>query len=147
VHDLTPAALEHRTLPEALEEAVARWSATSAASSELTVTGTAEPLHGEIEATLLRITEEALSNVARHAGASRVAITLSYFGDEVTLDVRDDGRGFDPSAVRPRSTTGGFGLDGMRARAARVAGAIDVESEPGGGTALAVRVPLVRDDS
>ena len=147
VHDLTPAALEHRTLPEALEEAVARWSATSAASSELTVTGTAEPLHGEIEATLLRITEEALSNVARHAGANRVAITLSYFDDEVTLDVRDDGRGFDPAAVRPRSTTGGFGLVGMRARAARVAGAIDVESEPGGGTALAVRVPLVRNVS
>lgn len=147
VHNLAPGPLEHRTLPDALQEAAARWSVTSTARLELTVTGVAERLHEEIEATLLRITEEALGNVAKHANAGRVGVTLSYLDDEVTLDVRDDGRGFDPRDVPPRSERGGFGLDGMRARAERVAGSIEIESEPGGGTALAVRVPLVRDDS
>jgi signal transduction histidine kinase len=65
---------------------------------------------------------------------------------EVTLDVRDDGRGFDPLELPARTGTGGFGLDGMRARAERIAGALTVESEPGGGTAVSARVPLVRHD-
>ena len=98
----------------------------------------------EVAATLLRIAQEALANTAKHAGATRAGVTLSYMGDEVTLDVRDDGRGFDPVAVVPRSRTGGFGLAGMRARAERVAGAVAVESEPGQGTAISARVPLVR---
>lgn len=63
---------------------------------------------------------------------------------EVALDVRDDGCGFDPLALVRRSGSGGFGLDGMRARAERVAGSFTVESEPGHGTALSARVPLVR---
>ncbi|GAA2247046.1 hypothetical protein GCM10010145_12700 [Streptomyces ruber] len=57
-------------------------------------------------------------------------------GDEVTLDVRDDRRGFDPFALPPRTGTGGFGPDGMRARAERIAGSLTVESEPGFGTAV-----------
>lgn len=66
-------------------------------------------------------------------------------GDEITLDVRDDGRGFDPLVLRPRSGSNGFGLDGMRARAERIAGTVTVESEAGGGgTAVSARVPLVR---
>lgn len=119
---------------------------TSAARLDLTVTGDVEPLHEEIEATLLRITEEALGNVAKHADAARVGVTLSYIDDEVTLDVRDDGCGFDPRHLPPRTIRGGFGLDGMRVRAERVAGSLEIESEPGGGTAIAVRVPLVRHD-
>ncbi len=63
---------------------------------------------------------------------------------ELTLDVRDDGRGFDPAAPAPPSRTGGFGLGGMRARAERIAGTVEVESEPGAGTAVSARVPLVR---
>jgi signal transduction histidine kinase len=67
-------------------------------------------------------------------------------GDEVTLDIRDEGRGFDPLAVPPRTGSGGFGLDGMRARAQRIAGTLAVESEPSQGTAISARVPLVRHD-
>jgi signal transduction histidine kinase len=144
VHDLIPGPLENRTLPEALKETVERWSATSAARSDLTVVGTVEPLHDEIESTLLRITEEALSNVTKHANAVRVGVTLSYIDDEVTLDVRDDGRGFDPGHAPQPSDSGGFGLDGMQVRAGRVGGVLDIESEPGGGTAISARVPLVR---
>ncbi|GAA3195125.1 sensor histidine kinase [Streptomyces ramulosus] len=144
VQDLGPGDLEHDALPEALEKLVRNWSERAGARAGLTVTGTVEPLHDELEATLLRIAQEALANVDRHAAATRVGVTLSYMGDEVSLDIRDDGRGFDPLALPPRSATGGFGLGGMRARAERVAGTLGIESEPGAGTAVSARVPLVR---
>ena len=146
VHNLAPAALADDTLPDALEKTVTAWSGRTGVRPRFTVTGTAEPLHDEVAATLLRIAEEALSNTARHAAAGRVGVTLSYMGDEVTLDIRDDGRGFDPLTAPRRTPGGGFGLDGMRARAERVAGTLTVEAEPGHGTAVSARVPLVRDD-
>ncbi|MEU5597911.1 sensor histidine kinase [Streptomyces sp. NPDC020298] len=146
VHNLAPVALEHDGLPEALKKTVAEWGERACVSAEFTVTGTAEQLHEEVAATLLRIVQEALSNAARHARASRVGVTLSYLGDEVILDIRDDGTGFDPLALPERTRAGGFGLDGMRARAERIAGTLTVESDPGHGTALSARVPLVRHD-
>ncbi|WP_285698953.1 sensor histidine kinase [Actinomadura sp. NBRC 104412] len=132
VHNLAPAPLEHDTLPEALKKIV-----NTCPEAHLTVTGLVEPLHEEIEATLLRIAQEALANARRHAHASRIGVTLSYMDDEVTLDVRDDGRGFSEPG-------GGFGLNGMRERAERVLGMLEVESEPGQGTAISARLPLVR---
>lgn len=101
VHDLLPAALEHDDLPGALKKTVTIWSQRTGVRVEFTVTGTAEPLHDEVGATLLRIAEEALANAARHADASRAYVTLSYMGDEISLDVRDDGRGFDPAVLPP----------------------------------------------
>ncbi|MFI6120444.1 sensor histidine kinase [Streptomyces sp. NPDC051064] len=144
VHNLVPVALEHDTLPGALKKTVGAWAERTGVRADFTVTGTVEPLHDEVGATLLRIAEEALANAARHAGAARTGVTLSYMGDEITLDVRDDGCGFDPAAPHPHSGTGGFGLGGMRARAGRIAGTVEVESEPGMGTAVSARVPLVR---
>lgn len=146
VQNLAPVALENDGLPEALKKTVAEWGERTGVRAEFTVTGTAEQLHEEISATLLRIAQEALSNASRHAHATRLGLTLTFLGDEVILDIRDDGRGFDPLALPARSTAAGFGLDGMRARAERVAGALTVESEPGHGTALSARVPLVRHD-
>ncbi len=144
VHNLAPAALEHDELTGALEKTVADWAEQHRVRADFTVTGSAEPVHDEIAAALLRIAGEALANTGRHAGASRVGVTLSFMDGELALDVRDDGRGFDPAATAPASRAGGFGLGGMRARAERVAGAVEVESEPGGGTAVSARVPLVR---
>jgi signal transduction histidine kinase len=130
VQDLAPGHLEHDTLPEALKKIIDD-------RTHLTITGTVEPLHDEIEATLLRIAQESLANATRHANADRIGVTLSYMDDEVTLDIRDDGRGFSRPA-------GGFGLTGMRERAERVAGTLEIESEPGHGTAVSARVPLIR---
>ncbi|MDL4773915.1 sensor histidine kinase [Actinomadura xylanilytica] len=130
VQDLAPTHLEHDTLPEALKKI-------TDGRAHLTVTGPVDPLHDEIEAALLRIAQEALGNATRHARASRVGVTLSYMDDEVTLDIRDDGRGF----TRPSR---GFGLTAMRERAERVAGTLEIESEPGRGTAVSARVPLIR---
>ncbi|NEB05767.1 sensor histidine kinase [Streptomyces sp. SID13726] len=146
VHNLAPVALEDDGLPEALKKTVAEWGERTGVRAEFTVTGTAQLLHEEVAATLLRIAQEALSNAARHARASRLGVTLSFLVDEVILDIRDDGVGFDPLALPARTRTGGFGLDGMRARAERIAGHLTVESEPGHGTALSARVPLVRHD-
>jgi signal transduction histidine kinase len=130
VRALAPTHLEDDTLPEALKKITGD-------RAHLTITGTVEPLHGELEATLLRIAQEALANATRHAHADRIGVTLSYMDDEVTLDIRDDGRGFTgPSA--------GFGLTAMRERAERVAGSLEIESEPGRGTAVSARVPLIR---
>ncbi|WP_405869256.1 MULTISPECIES: sensor histidine kinase [unclassified Streptomyces] len=147
VHNLAPVALENDGLPEALKKTVAEWGERTGVRAEFTVTGTSEQLHEEVAATLLRIVQEALSNAARHARATRVGVTLSFLGDEVILDIRDDGTGFDPLALPTRTHSGGFGLDGMRARAERIAGSLTVETEPGHGTALSARVPLVRHDT
>ncbi|MEU6877834.1 sensor histidine kinase [Streptomyces sp. NPDC046712] len=147
VQNLSPVALEHDTLPEALKKTVATWSERTGITTRFTVTGTEEPLHDELAATLLRIAQEALANAERHSGASRAGVTLSYMGDEITLDVRDDGRGFDPGSVPARTAGGGgFGLDGMRARAERLAGCVTLETAPGEGTAISARVPLVHHE-
>ncbi|WP_033440454.1 sensor histidine kinase [Saccharothrix sp. NRRL B-16314] len=138
VHALSPPALVDANLPDALAEVVAGWTDQTGVAASVHTTGAARALHPEVEVTLLRAAQEALTNVAKHAAASRVGLTLSYMEDVVTLDVRDDGSGFDPE-VR----TGGFGLVGMRQRVSRLAGALVVESEPGGGTAVSASVPAI----
>jgi len=144
VQALKPLALDGARLPDALAAQAARWSATSGIEAGVTTTGTARPLHPEVEVTLLRIAQEALANVAKHAGASRAAITLSYMEDVVTLDVLDDGKGFDPDGERPAAGDGtGFGLIGMRQRARRLNGQLEIESRSGGGTVVCASVPAI----
>ncbi|MET0419082.1 MAG: sensor histidine kinase [Actinoplanes sp.] len=143
VQALRPQTLDSAALPEAISEIVDGWSDRAGVPAKFITTGTHRPLLPEIETTLLRTAQEALANVARHADAGRVALTLSYMEDVVTLDVRDDGAGFDPAVPAPRSAEGGFGLAAMRERLLRIAGTLDVESEPGGGTALSACVPAI----
>ncbi len=139
-----PAALESRSLPEALQAVARDWSDRNGIPIDVTVTGEAIALNPDIEVALLRTAQEALANVARHAGATRAGLTLSYMGDVVALDVRDDGVGFSvPEPGGIAGAGGGFGLTGMRQRVARVAGSLAVESEPGGGTAVSARVPAI----
>ncbi|WP_430790456.1 sensor histidine kinase [Actinoplanes sp. G11-F43] len=142
VQNLAPLSLANAELPQALRTTVLQWAERSGARAEFTLTGTIVDLHGELPATILRITQEALTNAAKHSGATRVGVTLSYMASEVTLDIRDDGRGFDPRRPPRRDRTGGFGLEGMRNRAERVGGTLTVESEPGYGTAISTRLPV-----
>jgi signal transduction histidine kinase len=137
-----PPQLDGRSLLEAVTAVADEWTAQYGLPVEVSSTGEAVPLHPEIELALLRIAQEALANVAKHAGATRARLTLSYMGDVVTLDIRDDGVGFvPPTSTAPRGL--GFGLSGMRQRANRVAGTLSIESEPGGGTAISARVPAI----
>lgn len=144
VHAVGPAALESARLPEAIGEVTKRWAAVNSVAAVLTTTGDARPMHPDVEVTLLRTAQEALANVGKHAQASRVGLTLSYMEDLVTLDVRDDGIGFEPNAKRANgSNNGGFGLTGMRQRVQRLAGRLEIESEPGAGTAVSATVPAI----
>jgi signal transduction histidine kinase len=138
VEALRPEPLECGRLSEALAGVAERWSALNGIPVQVTTTGTVRPVHPEAEFALLRAAQEALANVARHARATRVGLTVSYMENEVAMDVRDDGVGFDPD--RP---AGGFGLVAMRQRVAALSGTLQVESEPGGGTAVSACVPTV----
>ena len=139
VRALRPDLLESSSLLAALSKLAARWSAETGVPAEFRSTGDPVPLRPDAELSLLRIAQEALSNVARHAAASRVVVTLSYVGDTVTLDVDDDGVGFD-GQPRPQ-VNGGFGLPGMRERIAAAGGTLAIESVPGQGTTIAVSMP------
>ncbi|NKQ51400.1 sensor histidine kinase [Amycolatopsis sp. K13G38] len=139
VRALRPEPLEAARLSEALAGVAAKWSARNGLTVEVTTTGTACPLPAEAEIALLRTAQEALANVARHANANRVGLTLSYLDGEVALDVRDDGRGFDPGG-----SSDGFGLVAMRQRVESLSGTLRVESGPGCGTGISARVPAVR---
>jgi signal transduction histidine kinase len=112
-------------------------------TTEVKTTGDVRALHPEVEVTLLRVAQEALANVAKHAGASRAWITLSYMGDVVTLDVRDDGAGFNPATTPQGETGGGFGLIAMQQRVQRLAGQLEIESEPGAGTVVSASLPAI----
>ncbi|GGH36123.1 sensor histidine kinase [Microbacterium album] len=143
IHAVEPEMLAQAELPEAIGEVARRWEAHHRVPVHLTVTGDARPMHPDVESALLRAAQEALTNVAKHARAARVGITLSYMDDLVTLDVRDDGVGFDPAARVRDDGASGFGLAGMRSRVQRLAGRLVVESEPGAGTAVSAAVPAI----
>lgn len=140
VLDLAPRPLKGAGLADAVAAVVCGWDAERRECAEVTVTGDVRPLHPEVESTVLRVVQESLANVAKHAGARRVGVTLVYDEDEVILDVRDDGAGFDPDGP---AAPGSFGLRGMRQRAERLAGELRVESRPGDGTAVSLRLPAV----
>jgi signal transduction histidine kinase len=135
VQALRPQPLEEARLPEALATVADGWSALNGVAAAVSTTGDPRPLPVDVEATLLRTAQEALANVAKHASATRVGLTLSYMDDQVTLDVRDDGIG--GAAARP----GGFGLTSMSERITGLQGALAIESEPGAGTAVSASVP------
>ncbi|MFD4834852.1 sensor histidine kinase [Streptomyces uncialis] len=137
VRALAPQELGRAHLPDALRTLTERWSREQGIGARVEVTGTREPLSPAIEVSLFRVAQESLTNVAKHAGASRVGVTLSYTGTEVLLDVRDDGRGFTEGVGT------GFGLTSMRQRVRGVGGHIAVQSAPGEGTSVSARVPAI----
>ncbi len=140
IEALRPGPLQDARLADAVRQAVTAWSGQYGVPARFTVTGTALPLHSEVEVTLLRAAQEALSNVGRHARAATVHVTLSYMEDVVVLDVRDDGTGFDGPPA------GGFGLTALRERVAALAGSVGIESSPAAGTAVSVTVPMIGAD-
>ena len=95
------------------------------------------PHRPEVDLVLYRVAQEALTNVIRHAEASRAEVTLAVDGDRMRLEVRDDGAGMQLPA--PASSNG---IIGMRERALLVGGTLDIESEPGRGTTVRLEVPI-----
>ncbi|MFE6734618.1 sensor histidine kinase [Microbacterium sp. NPDC057650] len=142
VQALRPTALEQTSLSDALVGVADAWTARTGIPASVTCTGTARPLPTETEVALLRAAQEALANVERHAAAKRVAIELRMDAAAVRLEVRDDGRGFDPAErVGRTSDSGGYGLIAMRERLVSASGDLVVESRPGHGTTVRAEVP------
>jgi signal transduction histidine kinase len=166
---LRPEPLQASRIEDALVVVASRWSALHDIRADVATTGQVRPLEPEAELTLLRAAQEALANVAKHARAGRVGLTLSYFGDQVTLDVRDDGIGFCQAELEPALAlalsgtgmsggtvggaaagggddhghhSGGFGLVAMRQRVEGLAGTVAIESEPAVGTTISVTLPV-----
>ncbi|MDJ0381843.1 sensor histidine kinase [Streptomyces sp. G-G2] len=141
VRALSPPDLEHGSLAAALERLCV---GAPGVRARFSLSGIPAVLPTPYEVALLRIAQSALANVVRHAGAGRAELTLTFMDTSVTLDVVDDGAGFDPAAARSADGDGGggFGLPAMRSRAETLGGIFTVESAPGQGTAVAVTLPL-----
>ncbi len=102
-----------------------------------------ERLPAEVEITLFRVAQEALNNVQKHARTTAACVALTQWGREVRLEVRDEGRGFDPSAASAEEgPVERMGLSSMRERVALLGGKLEIRSEPGAGTSLVAEVPL-----
>jgi signal transduction histidine kinase len=145
VRALRPEQLEDASLPDALSALADTWERQSMVAAEVHVTGHAVRIDADVDAALFRVTQEALSNVAKHAGASKVRVTLTYLGDTVLLDVVDDGTGIDTEArAWDPENPNGYGIIGMQQRLERVGGTLTVESMPGAGTTVNAAVPHIR---
>ena len=134
---MRPEILENTSLPDALQRLLRRWQEESGVRAQFILTGQARPLHPELEVSLLRIAQEALTNIRKHSRARQATLTLSYMNDLVLMDVQDDGVGLQTPIL------GSFGLRSMRERVEALGGQMTVESEPGQGTTLAFSLPLV----
>lgn len=141
VMDLRAGALEGQDLAAALQSGTRMWTAGSGVELDVAVTGAPAEIPQDMEQHLLRIAQEAVTNVLKHAGASRIAIKLHTEARKLYLRIVDNGRGFDQQGVFS-SLGGHFGLIGMRERAERLGGELHLASQPGGGTEVEVTVPL-----
>ena len=147
--ELRPAALDDLGLPEATDAFLEEWSRHYSIPADLHLTGFGEVrLDSEIETHLYRIMQESLNNIAKHALATHVNVLLKRTNKGVTLIVEDNGKGFDPLK---RSSNGssakGLGLLGMSERAMLVKGDVQIESSPGRGTTIYVRIPTDIDST
>ncbi|HLI84924.1 MAG TPA: two-component regulator propeller domain-containing protein [Bryobacteraceae bacterium] len=141
VMDLRASVLEGRDLATALNSGAQMWTAGSGVEVEVDVSGERKSLPPDMEQHLLRIAQEAVTNVLKHAGASKICLKLHMEAKKLFLRVADNGHGFEhPDAFSPQE--GHFGLLGMRERAERLGGELHLASHPGEGTEVEVTVPL-----
>ena len=138
VWDMETPLLDNTEVSDALRKLT---TVISAGSARVTVrtTGEPRPLSQRVQHDLIRIAQEAITNAVRHAAPQEITVALAYDADGVALSVTDDGCGFDPDRVLARGI-GHFGLRGLRARAQKIEGDLEIDSRVGGGTTIRVRV-------
>jgi signal transduction histidine kinase len=134
---LSPARLQDATLVEAVGRVVTGFAEETGIGASFDVDGEVVPASPAAEVVALRVVQESLSNTRKHAGAAEVQVRLEYRATRLRVIVRDDGAGFDPSLP-----VAGFGLAGMRGRAAEIDGTVTVSSVPGEGTSVVADIPL-----
>jgi PAS domain S-box-containing protein len=142
--ELRPTALNDVGLRSTLKNYVQEWATRCNIEADFQGSGyTGQGISPEVEITLYRVTQEALTNVAKHAAATRVSVILERTSSLVQVIVEDDGRGFDAdAALDSPATAGRLGLVGMRERLGFVGGSLSIESSPGSGTTVFARVPV-----
>lgn len=140
VWSLRPGPLERGALAGALEVLVESGFPNGDVNAEFRVEGDPYSLLPEHEVVLFRSAQEALTNITKHANASRVFCTLTFLDEEVILDVNDDGTGFDASLTTPGPNRG-LGLIGLRERAGSVGGSVHIDAQPSNGTNITVTIP------
>lgn len=140
VHDLAPAKGGTGDF-DALVVAAARQFVPAV---RIRTVGEAVILPSDVAHAIVRVVSSASSNIARHARAETAGVTITYLDDSVSVDIFDDGVGFDPGKLADHSRYGGYGLRAMRSRIAQLGGSFTVESAPGDGTVVAAQFPLER---
>lgn len=144
MEDLHPHLLEQMGLAGALEAYLTQWGEEHQISTEFSVTPGPEPA-SELALTLFRILQESLNNVSKHANATRVRVALRIAIDQINLVIEDDGQGFVENQHQPWADfvpiRSGRGLTGMRERAVIWGGSLMVQSSPGEGTRIEIRIP------
>lgn len=140
VRALRPQALEQDGLPTALARIARAMAAGDRTAVDFRVVGQARPLPPEQELDVLRVGQEALTNAVRHAGCDRIAVELFYEPGSLRLEVRDNGCGL-PPAGKLQQDGPGAGLPGMRDRARRLGGTLEIDGPPGAGTRVRLTVP------
>ena len=141
--ELRPSTLDDLGLVDAVGAYVKEWSRHYEIAAEFHTSGlSGARFERDVETHLYRVTQEALNNTAKHAGAKQVSVLLEKMAENLVLIIEDDGKGFDPAAENVATVSGGgLGLTGMGERAALIGGEIEIESAPGNGTTIYVRVP------
>jgi len=143
--ELRPAALDDFGLHGALGNLIEAWKERSSVTMEFYSDLEGRRLPWEIETTLYRVVQEALTNVARHAGARTASVVLTSLPDQVRVVVEDNGCGFETGPDLNASQAGGsLGVPGMRERLAMAGGTLEIESAPGAGTTLVACIPVGR---
>lgn len=146
VRDLAPTELadgDHAALETALRRTADQITRNTGITVTIHVYGDPQPIGADICTALLRSARGALANVVEHAAANQATVSLTYQAGSVSLDIRDNGIGFDPDTIT-RNNVRGRGLTGIRSRARDFGGQLAVESTPGDGTAVAVSIPITR---
>jgi ligand-binding sensor domain-containing protein/signal transduction histidine kinase len=145
IYDLRSAAPAAKSLAEEItafgEELIASHSNKDPAEFRVVIEGSPQTLHQNVDIETLRIAREALRNACSHSGARRIETEIAYSDKLFRLRIRDDGKGLDPSVRDQGERTGHWGLRGMRERAQRLGGELDIWSEPGAGTEVEFRIP------
>lgn len=138
---LAPVDLTGRSLADALDRLAARHTRDTGTRVEVSIVGERSSAPTGTDIALLRTAQEALANVGKHADATTVRIELGHGNGLMTLNVTDDGQGFDPATIR-----GGYGLLGIRSRANTLGGTCTVRSTPGEGSTVRVELPMPQSE-
>jgi signal transduction histidine kinase len=142
--ELRPPALDESGLNAALDQYLREWSAATGIPSELHISAAANMrLRPELDIQVYRIVQEALQNVRKHSNATSVSVLIEQRDEEFVLIVEDDGQGFDAEhVIGRRGELNAMGLISMEERAALLGGSVQIESTPGEGTSVFVRIPI-----